>query len=121
MRGIHFHERHRSRELRAAQTSAELRLWGALRGRRLCGYKFVRQEPIGPFFADFVCREHALAVEIDGATHSSDEELARDAFREAFLRERGYRVLRFTKDEVFQNFEGVCESILAALERRETL
>ncbi|MFO1125811.1 MAG: endonuclease domain-containing protein [Methylocystis sp.] len=87
--------------MRAAQTSAEQRLWGALRGRRLSGYKFARQEPIGPFFADFVCREHALVVEIEGATHSSDEELARDAFREAprgcKARSAGSRMTKPTK------------------------
>jgi very-short-patch-repair endonuclease len=79
MRGIHLHERRRSRELRASQTSAEQRLWAALRSRRLSGFKFVRQEPIGPYFADFVCREKKLVVEVDGATHSTGEERERDA------------------------------------------
>jgi very-short-patch-repair endonuclease len=120
MRGIHFHERFRSRQLRSAQTKAEEYLWGALRSRRLCGYKFVRQQPIGPFFVDFACREQSLIVEIDDATHSTNEEIARDAARERFLREQGYRVLRFANDEVYRNINGVCETILAALERRET-
>ena len=121
MRGIRLPERFRSRELRATQTSAEQRLWSAVRARRLGGYKFVRQEPIGPYFADFVCREHKLIVEIDGATHSTDEELRRDAARERILQERGYRVLRFVNDEVYRNIEGVCETILGALAQRESL
>jgi very-short-patch-repair endonuclease len=116
MRGIRLHERHRSRQLRADQTSAEQRLWSAVRGRRLAGHKFVRQEPIGPYFADFVCREQKLVVEIDGATHSTDEERARDALRDRFLREQGYRILRVENDDVRRNIEGVCETILAALE-----
>lgn len=120
MRGIHLHERHRSRQLRAAQTNAEQRLWGALRGRRLFGYKFVRQEPIGPYFADFVCREQELVVEIDGATHSTNEERTRDALRESFFREQGYRIVRVVNDDVHRNIDGVCETILAALEGRET-
>ena len=76
MRGLRLHETRRSRELRRAETPAEKLLWGKLRARRLCGYKFVRQEPIGPYFADFLCREHALVVEVDGATHSAEDELA---------------------------------------------
>jgi very-short-patch-repair endonuclease len=120
MRGLQLHERNRSRDLRKNQTSAEQQLWRKLRGRQLGGCKFVRQEPIGPYFADFVCREHRLIVEVDGATHSTDEELARDANRERFLHEAGYGVLRVTNDEVFNNLDGVCETILAALQARAT-
>lgn len=121
MRGLRLHETARSRELRAAQTPAEERLWGALGARRLAGYKFVRQLPIGPYFADFACRDEALVVEVDGATHSTDAEIARDAHRDRFLREAGFRVLRVANDEVFHNLDGVKETILTALERRETL
>ncbi|MBB4196927.1 very-short-patch-repair endonuclease [Rhodoblastus sphagnicola] len=84
-------------------------------GRRLAGFKFVRQENIGPYFADFLCREHRLIVEIDGATHSTDDEIASDRRREAFLREKGFRLLRVTNDDVFNNLDGVCETILAVL------
>ena len=84
-------------------------------------FKFVRQEPIGPYFADFVCRDECLIVEIDGATHSTDEERRRDALRTAFLSERGYRIARFVNHEVYRNIEGVLETILSALERRSAL
>jgi very-short-patch-repair endonuclease len=90
MRGLHLHETRRSRELRQEQSEAERQLWRRLRGRLLGGFKFVRQEPIGPYFADFVCREEQLILEVDGATHSTDEERRRDAKREEFLRERGH-------------------------------
>ncbi|WP_424362024.1 endonuclease domain-containing protein [Methylocystis parvus] len=110
----HF-ERTRSRDLRAAQTSAEALLWGKLRGRRLGGYKFVRQEPIQGFYADFVCREHKLIIEVDGATHSTAEELAHDSRREQALREAGFRILRFQNNEIFHNIDGVCDTILDAL------
>jgi len=121
MRGLRLHETNRSRDLRKNQTSAEQQLWRKLRGRNLAGYKFVRQEPIGPYFADFVCREHRLIVEVDGATHSTNEELAHDARRDCFLREAGFRTLRVTNDEVFNNLDGACETILAALQARTTL
>ncbi|MCI4680581.1 endonuclease domain-containing protein [Rhodoblastus acidophilus] len=116
MRGAAALRTSRSRALRGEQTDAERKLWSALRGRQLGGFKFVRQEPIGPFFADFVCRDQKLVIEVDGATHSTDEERDYDRRREAFLREAGYRVVRVTNDDVFRNLDGVCETILAALQ-----
>jgi very-short-patch-repair endonuclease len=86
-----------------------------LRDRRIGGFIFVRQEPIGAFFADFVRRERKLIVEIDGATHSSDDELRDDARRTAFPEEGGYRLVRFGNGEVYENLQGVAETILAAL------
>ena len=121
MRGLRIPEIRRARALRADQPSAEAKLWSRLRGRRLGGFKFLRQAPIGPYFADFCCRELKLVVEVDGATHSTDAELARDARRNAFLHAQGYRVVRVLNAEVYENLDGVLETILAALERRETL
>ena len=119
MRGLRLFERNRGRDLRCGQTPAEQKLWRKLRGRQLGECKFVRQERIGPFFADFVCRESRLIVEVDGATHSTEEELAYDARREKFLAQAGYRILRVTNDEVFNNLDGVCETIFLALRTRE--
>ena len=119
MRGQRLLERNRSRDLRRGQTPAEQKLWRKLRGRQLDEHKFVRQEPIGPYFVDFVCREQRLIVEVDGATHSTDEELAYDAHREKFLAEEGYRVLRVSNDEVFSNLDDVCETIFMALQTKE--
>jgi very-short-patch-repair endonuclease len=116
MRGADHFQRTRGRDLRKDPTSAEAALWGKLRGRRLSGWKFVRQEPVGPYFADFACRGARLVVEVDGATHSTDEELAYDARREAYLCEEGYRVLRFPNDEVFHNIDAVCDTIFHALQ-----
>ena len=115
MRGLRISEVRRARGLRREQTEAERRLWRKLRDRRLGGFKFVRQEPIGPFVADFVCRERALILEVDGATHSTDKEVASDARRTAFLEREGYRVLRATNAGVYENLDGVLETILAAL------
>jgi very-short-patch-repair endonuclease len=121
MRGLRLHETRRAGDLRQNQTEAERLLWRRLRGRALAGFKFARQEPIGPYFADLVCRDERLIVEIDGATHSTDEERRRDARRAVFLADRGYRIARFVNREVYGNIEGVLETILAALERRSTL
>jgi very-short-patch-repair endonuclease len=102
----------RSRRLRRDQTDAEKRLWYRLRSRQIDGTKFVRQDPIGPYFVDFVCRERRLIIEIDGGQHATDP---RDAVREKWLRERGYRVLRFWNNDVLSNTEGVLEAIAAVL------
>jgi very-short-patch-repair endonuclease len=83
-----------------------------LRSRQINGAKFVRQDPIGPYVVDFVCREQKLIIEVDGGQHATDP---RDAVRDAWLSERGYRVLRFWNNDVLANTEGVLESILAAL------
>ena len=121
MRGPGIEVTDRARRLRRDATSAERRLWFRLRSRQLNGFKFVRQEAVGPYFVDFVCREERLVIEVDGATHSSEAEISRDATRSAFLMREGYRVLRFNNVEIFENMEGVLETVLAALERRETI
>ncbi|ATQ67162.1 MULTISPECIES: endonuclease domain-containing protein [Methylosinus] len=115
MRGLRLIETRRARELRREATSAEKTIWGRLRNRSLGGFKFVRQEPIGPFIADFVCRDAKLIVVIDGETHSSAEEIAADARRTAFLNAEGYRVIRFTNQYVYKNAEAVAEAVLCAL------
>lgn len=121
MRGPDEEQTERARSLRRSQTQAEAQLWRRIRNRGLNSYKFSRQEPIGPCVADFVCRERKLVVELDGATHSTNKELAHDSRRTAFLAASGYFVQRFFNEEIYNNLDGVLETILAKLERRETL
>ena len=102
----------RARALRVAMTDAERRLWACLRGRRLVGYKFRRQHPLGRYILDFACIEHRLAIEADGGQHS---ESAADERRTAWLERQGWRVLRFWNNEILANSEGVQETILEAL------
>ena len=104
-----------ARELRRDSTVAERKLWEQLRNRQLGGLKFVRQEPVGPYIVDFVCRAAKLIVEVDGATHSTGEEQARDARRTAFLRGEGYRVIRVQTIEVVEAMDGVLRTIEEAV------
>ena len=115
MRGLRIPETRRSRDLRREQTEAERKLWSRLRNRRLAGLKFVSQEPVGPYFVDFLCREQRLVIEVDGTTHSTDEEIAYDTKRTAFLEQMEFRVMRFTNAEVYENLDGVLETLLHAL------
>ncbi|HLJ72762.1 MAG TPA: DUF559 domain-containing protein [Roseiarcus sp.] len=120
MRGIRIPETKRARALRRDASDAERKLWRVLRARSLDGRKFVRQERIGPYYADFACREAKLVVEIDGATHSTEEERARDRGRTALMTRHGYRVVRFTNIEVYEQIDRVCEAILVALAERQS-
>src|SRR5579862_3682078 len=92
----------RARELRRDATDAERRLWSALRDRRLRGYRFRRQDPIGPFIADFACTREQVIVEADGGQHSDGKT---DNRRTAWLASQGWRVLRFWNNEILGNPE----------------
>ena len=104
----------RAKALRQSQSNAEGLLWHYLRKKQLDGHKFRRQQPIGRFIVDFVCMPKKLVIELDGGQHSTQK--AYDEQRDQFLKERGYRVLRFWNSVVFENCYGVLESILAALQ-----
>ncbi|MBP7798145.1 MAG: endonuclease domain-containing protein [Thermoanaerobaculaceae bacterium] len=106
----------RARRLRKEQTDVERRLWKDLRGRKFLGFKFRRQHPIGCYVVDFVCLEARVVVELDGGQHATRTDY--DATRSAFLKERGFRVLRFWNFEVNRNRRGVLETVLGALEGR---
>jgi very-short-patch-repair endonuclease len=101
----------RARQLREAQTSAEARLWQALRNRRLARWKLRRQHPIDRFIVDFVTLDGKLIIEVDGATHSLDAELARDGKRTRVLESLGFHLVRVTNRDVYDNLTGVLEMI----------
>jgi very-short-patch-repair endonuclease len=110
--------RTRARALRARQTSAEARLWQALRDRRLAAWKFRRQHPIASFVVDFVTLAGKLIVEVDGATHGEQAEVERDDARTARLESCGFLVMRVTNIDVYENLDGVLEAIQAQLSGR---
>ena len=103
-------KRNFARSMRREPTEAEDRLWQELRGRRLDKIKFRRQVPIGRYVADFVCAEAKLIVEIDGSQHA---ESRHDQERDAALKARGFRVLRFWNDDVLKELDAVCDTIIA--------
>src|SRR5438067_10328009 len=80
------------RSLRREETDAERLLWRLLRDRQVAGVKFRRQHQFGPFILDCFSPEHRLAVEVDGGQHFSDDGVARDESRTAWLSRAGMRV-----------------------------
>jgi very-short-patch-repair endonuclease len=97
-------------DLRQRMTPAERRLWQALRADRLSGLRFRRQHAIGPFVVDFYCAAHRLVIEVDGEVHLTQAEY--DAVRSQQLNEYGYRVLRFTNQEIMHLLPNVLECIV---------
>jgi very-short-patch-repair endonuclease len=99
---------------RREPTKAERLMWALLRDRRLNGYRFRRQHPIGKYVADFACVTHRVVGELDGGQHA--ERVGYDAVRDAFIRRQGFAVLRFWNPDLKQNRTGVLETVLHALE-----
>ncbi|MBW1836147.1 MAG: endonuclease domain-containing protein [Deltaproteobacteria bacterium] len=110
--------KYRAKKLRKNMTDAERLLWRHLRNRELGGYKFRRQRPIGPYIVDFVCIEKKLVVEVDGGQHAGQVEL--DTKRSGYLKEKGYRVLRFWNNEVLKETESALTVILSSLDGNVT-
>ena len=90
---------------------SEALLWSYIRKRAVSGAKFRRQHPIGPYIADFACVGAKLVIEVDGHTHWTPEQLQHDALRTTYMQERGWRVLRVTSVDVYDNLSGVWEAI----------
>ena len=97
----------RARILRSSATPEERKIWRLLSRYRP---KFTRQLPIGPYIADFACRQAKLVVEIDGGQHSERE---RDMIRDEWLRREGWTIYRVWNNDVRDNAIGAAEAILA--------
>ncbi|MBX3576763.1 MAG: endonuclease domain-containing protein [Rhizobiaceae bacterium] len=111
----------RARRLRRNMTDGERKLWSELKQfRRWYGVHVRKQAPIDPYIVDFAIHEHRLIIEVDGEDHFSQDGLARDLKRDAWLEGRGYRVLRFNTGELADAFDGCIEEILTALELLKT-
>jgi very-short-patch-repair endonuclease len=113
-----------ARELRHRQTDAEKALWARLKNRQLDGVKFRRQQPLGPYIVDFASLERRIIVEVDGGQHNEPSSFPfeeegrgreRDGERTAWLKKRGYQVLRFWNNEVLMNMEAVLQRIMEVM------
>lgn len=109
----------RSKRLRNDPTTAESILWQHLRRSQLHGYKFRRQQPIGPFIVDFYCAPLKLAIELDGSSHEGKD--GYDGFRESNIEGKGVRVLRFLNSEVIGDIDGVLTEIARHMPPSPTL
>ena len=109
--------RSNARSLRKEMTKEERRLWYEF--LRDLPLHFRRQQIIGNYIADFYCHSRKLVIELDGSQHFESEGLESDARRDAYLREQGLTVLRYSNADVNQRFSSVCEDILLKTGRLE--
>jgi very-short-patch-repair endonuclease len=99
-----------AQKIRKHMTNAEEILWEALRNRQCADMKFRRQVPMFWFVADFLCFQYKLIIEVDGSIHETQKEY--DQERELELKERGYKMLRFTNDEVIHRLNDCIQKII---------
>lgn len=98
--------KHNRREM----TKSETILWNALR-RDIKSYKFRRQHPIGDYIADFLCVTNKMVIEVDGEYHNDPQQQQEDQWRTEYLERKGYKVIRFTNEEVNSDVKGVISKI----------
>jgi very-short-patch-repair endonuclease len=105
----------RARQMRRTMTNAERKPWWYLKRLPNLNAHFRRQATIGRYYVDFACHHHRLVIEVDGGGHAEDQQITADTRRTAFLNSRGYRVLRFRNNEIFNQIDGVMSTIHQAL------
>jgi very-short-patch-repair endonuclease len=105
------------RRLRKEMPKAEVLLWCQIRGRQLLGLKFRRQYSVGPYCIDFYCTEAKLAIKIDGESHFEASAAQYDKDRQRFIESFGIRFLRVTNVDIYENLDGVLETIAKALQQ----
>jgi len=106
-------------QLRENMTEAEEILWEELRLKRLDGFKFRRQHPIGIYILDFFCFNKKLGIEIDGGYHETEEQTEADKYRSKILHKQGIQIIRFTNEQVLNNINFVCEKIKQTIKQKD--
>ncbi len=107
-------------ELRYTMTKAEACLWKyALRAKQMNGYSFNRQRPALNYIVDFMCKKLKLVIEVDGYTHLLDDTIKKDEKKQRDLENAGFKVLRFSDNEVLKGIENVKRAIEQAIEELE--
>src|SRR5690606_34436279 len=102
-------------ETKKHSTQAESILWECLRNKKL-DHKFRRQHIIDEFIVDFICLEKNLIIEVDRGYHHTIEQKETDAMRTQILNEIGYKVIRFTNEQVIGDIDNVLRYITNFLE-----
>lgn len=110
-------EKEKRRKLRREMTKAEILLWLELKNRKL-GVRFLRQYSIHAFVVDFYSPELKLAIEVDGATHSTDDEIEYDKRRQSIIEQLEISFMRFTNLEIYHDLHIVLEKIKVKIQKK---
>ena len=108
-----------ARDLRKNMTPEEKHLWYDF--LKKLPITFHKQKVIGKYIVDFCCPSKKLIIELDGFQHYEEKGLIKDAKRDAFLKERGYKVLRYPNVDIHEKFDDVCNDILKNLDLLELI
>jgi very-short-patch-repair endonuclease len=108
-----------AKKLRQKMTFSEVKLWNEIKNKKLLGYDFDRQRPIGNYIVDFFCKDLQLAIEVDGITHEESAVAKRDAVRQQELEALGISFIRFDAMLVINNVEAVVRDIVNLIEDYE--
>jgi len=100
-----------ARENRKHMTEAESVLWNCLKSNQL-GHKFLRQHIIGDYIVDFLCRDASLIIEVDGGYHAERNQHDDDMIRQRWLGENGYKVIRFSNEDVLLDIKNTIQIII---------
>jgi very-short-patch-repair endonuclease len=115
MRETETRSRALAKTLRRSMPSAEVILWSRLKGKQFKGLHFRRQHPIGPYVADFVCMEAMTVLEIDGDQHAMPSAVMHDRARDAFMKGRGWKVIRLANASVYKELNETLEYLAREL------
>jgi 5-methyltetrahydrofolate--homocysteine methyltransferase len=111
----------RAKEMRNKPTEAEKMLWNVLSNKGIEGFKFRRQHIIGEYIVDFVCLEKKLVIEVDSSVHNLPEQIEHDKERTIWLESKGFKVVRYTNEQVLNNLFETIESIGKELSTKEVV
>lgn len=100
-----------ARNLRKNATIQERRLWNLLKNRQFCNLKFKRQQPVGEYIVDFICKEAKIIIEVDGGQHNTNDNIRRDKERTDYLEGLGYKVIRFWNNEIHEDIDGILSKL----------
>ena len=100
------------RDLRNHSTAAEASLWKVLKNSQVGGFKFRRQDGIGPYILDFYCPLLHLGIELDGSAHDAPMADKHDEIRTKYLEEQGITIIRFRNEVVYRNPNAIVEQII---------
>lgn len=112
--------KHIGRTLRNNMTKAEASLWKYGLKNKQRGYTFNRQRPVLSFVADFMCKDIKLIIEVDGSTHDNPSAFKKDRERDLKLEKVGFKVLRFTNEDVLRNMDSVILKIDKVIKQLES-
>lgn len=100
-----------AKNLRKNATIQERRLWNLLKNRQFYNLKFKRQQPVGEYIVDFICKEAKIIIEVDGGQHNTNDNIRRDKERTDYLEGLGYKVIRFWNNEIYEDIDGILSKL----------